>query len=175
MISPHTIVYSPLPPPSSTFVVFDRDNTLTIDKGYTHRIEDFQWNPQILPVFSLLSRRHIPVAIATNQSGVARGMFSIDQVNDFHTHLVASAADLGLQVVAIATCPHPALEPPTCQCRKPLPGLLTELVKVMKVSPENGFMIGDQNSDLEAGRRAGLSSHLVADAQSVLTSALEGQ
>jgi D-glycero-D-manno-heptose 1,7-bisphosphate phosphatase len=172
MLEPHVVMYSPPPQSDATYVVFDRDNTLTLDDGYTHNVRDFRWNPTVLPILSLLSDKNLPVAIATNQSGVARDFFSLEQVDRFHRCLVDRATDLGVQVVVIATCPHAALEPPECQCRKPLPGLVTSVIEIMGVSADRGFMIGDRLSDLEAGCSAGLSSHLVADAHAVLTEKL---
>lgn len=167
-------MYSALPPSDATFVVLDRDDTLTLDDGYTHKVRDFRWNPDILPILGLLSERSVPVAIATNQSGVARGFFSLDQVDRFHSHLVDRATELGVRIVLIATCPHAALDPPECQCRKPLPGLVKTVIDIMGVSPSRGFMIGDRMSDLEAGNSAGLSSHLVPHAHAALTATLGG-
>ncbi len=175
MLEPHIVGYAPLPSPDSIFVVFDRDGTLTVDNGYTHDVRDFQWNPEILPTLSLISGRGIPVAIATNQSGVARGFFSLGQVDIFHQHLVDRARDLGIQVVLAATCPHAATNPPECLCRKPLPGLVRGIVEVMQVPPAHGFMIGDKVSDLEAGNSAGLSSYFVADAYVALSATLGGK
>ena len=174
MLRPHIVEYEHRPASEAPFVVFDRDGTLTVDDGYTHKVADFQWNPEILPLLSLISERRIPVAIATNQSGVARGFFSLEQVDQFHRHLVDRAADLGVQVVVIATCPHPAADPPYCECRKPLPGLVKAVVERMGVSPANGFMVGDRSSDLEAGRLTGLSGLLVPDAHAALAVAWGG-
>jgi len=167
-MEPHVVRYSPNPSRRSKFVIFDRDGTLTIDSGYTYKVRDFAWNPEIIPSLTLLSNLRMPIAVATNQSGVSRGFFTLSEVDDFHRTLVSEAGKIGVNIVVIATCPHPATKPPICSCRKPLPGLLHQIVTHLGVDSTECIFVGDKKSDIEAGEAAGISSYFVKDSQTVL-------
>ena len=72
-------------------VFFDRDDTLIQDTGYMYKIADFKWMDGALPALSLLRDAHIPIFIATNQGGIGKGLFTLEQMQHFHNHLRAEA------------------------------------------------------------------------------------
>lgn len=145
------------------FVIFDRDETLIRDLGYTHRIEDLQWRPGALRLLRDLTLRGVLCLIATNQSGLARGYFSREQQLAFNGALIADARAAGAQIAAICSCPHllEAVVPEydvDCECRKPLPGLFLELKQTFHLVLDRGIAVGDKESDWEAARAAGIES-----------------
>ena len=150
-------------------IIFDRDNTLTVDSGYTYQISAFQWMDGAITALQRFSAAGLPLFIITNQSGIARGYFTIAEMQAFHHHLMAEAASAGIHFTDILFCPHhpdfpdPAL-PEGCSCRKPAPGMLLELARTHQIDLSGSVMIGDQKSDLDAGRAAGCHAYFNQDA-----------
>ena len=146
-------------------VFLDRDQTLTIDHGYTHLVDDFAWMPGAPDALRLFHRHGIACFIVTNQGGIGRDIFTTAQMQAFNDHLVAQAGLAGGHIQDIAHCPHhpeavsPAMRPP-CGCRKPAPGLLLELAAKWNIDLTASVMIGDRDSDVAAGRAAGCHAYL---------------
>jgi D-glycero-D-manno-heptose 1,7-bisphosphate phosphatase len=104
--------------------------------------------------------------IVTNHSGVARGMFTIESVDEVHMQLSELLRGFGAKVDAYRFCPHhpEALNPEyrlACDCRKPRPGMLLSAARELGVELESSWMIGDRTTDLEAGVAAGCRTVLV--------------
>lgn len=152
-------------------VLADRDGTLIRDIPYLDRIESIELLPGVARSIRLLNERGIPVAIVTNQSGVARGIFPESFVLQCHARLMSLLAEEGATVQGIYYCPH--LETTTgkdggkgdsgllsrytlsCTCRKPAPGLLLRALADFRGDPARSAMIGDADRDMEAGVSAG--------------------
>ena len=147
------------------FVIFDRDGTLIEDRGYSIEVKSIVWTSGALSVLRLLSKHSIHVAVATNQSGVARGYFTLDQVHALHTAMSNTVNAKGGRIDAFAVCPHligggVAKYSVDCNCRKPKPGLINQLLEKFQVSAEDAVMIGDRETDVLAGQAAGVESFL---------------
>lgn len=145
-------------------VIFDRDGTLIKDTGYPINASDLCWVSGALDLLKELKRRNISTAIATNQSGVARGFFSIGEVDNFHNLMLKQIHKAGGSINQIEICPHlPGAKiqkyAVDCQCRKPKPGMIKKILLSTGCLPENAIMIGDRISDVEAGLVAGVSSY----------------
>jgi D-glycero-D-manno-heptose 1,7-bisphosphate phosphatase len=146
-------------------IFIDRDNTLTIDEGYSFEIEKFQWVSGAPLALNAFHQAGIPVFIVTNQGGIGRGLFTVDEMHLFHQHLQKMARSVGGEIQDIAYCPHhplavtKAMKTP-CRCRKPEPGLLFDLADKWQLDLGRSVMVGDRNSDVEAGQRAGCHSYL---------------
>ena len=146
-------------------IFLDRDNTLTIDEGYSFKIEKFQWVNGAANALNAFQKAGIPVFIVTNQGGIGRGLFSVDDMHLFHQYLRKMARLVGGVIHDIAYCPHhplavtDALKTP-CRCRKPEPGLLFDLADKWQIDLGRSVMVGDRDSDVEAGQRAGCHSYL---------------
>jgi D-glycero-D-manno-heptose 1,7-bisphosphate phosphatase len=148
-----------------SLVIFDRDGTLIEDTGYPIDPATLIWKQGALRMLSWLRSQGTIVAVATNQSGVARGYFSLDQVHAFHAAMNAQIKARGGRIDAYAICPHLPNGAVTryaldCECRKPKPGLIQQLLALFQVAPQNAVMIGDRDRDIEAGRAAGVVSFL---------------
>lgn len=144
-------------------VFLDRDGIINVRAlpGYIASWDDFE----ILPAFPELLRRVSNVGyvavVVTNQRGVARGIMTREAVDEIHANLnVRLAQEHGLRLLDIMVCPH---EKDVCTCRKPHPGMLREAAAVHDIDLATSWMIGDTESDVEAGRRAGCRTILVAD------------
>ena len=148
-----------------SLVIFDRDGTLIEDSGYPIDPAGFIWQPGALRAISWLGSKGVTVAVATNQSGVARGYFTLEQVKAFHIAMDTTIQAEGGRVDAYAICPHLIDASVTeyavdCNCRKPKPGLVKQLLEEFQVSPKSAVMIGDRETDMLAGQAAGVKSFL---------------
>jgi D-glycero-D-manno-heptose 1,7-bisphosphate phosphatase len=143
-------------------VFLDRDGVLITDSGYPHLEEHLVLIPGAADAVRRLNALGYLVVIVTNQSGVARGLFSEDQMHGFNTLLVRRLAARGARIGAVYACPfHDEAEDPKWRHpdhpdRKPNPGMLLRAMADHNIDPAKSFMIGDQPSDMEAARRAGV-------------------
>lgn len=147
-------------------VFFDRDGVLNEDRGYVHRWEDFAWLPGAREAVLLCCRAGMRVFVVTNQSGIARGFYRVEDAEILHRRMREELAVLGARVDAVACCPHlPGGSVPefslACGCRKPAPGMILELLRLFPTVLERSFLLGDGERDMEAARRCGLRSLLV--------------
>ena len=146
-------------------IFLDRDDTLIHDDGYIFQIEKFAWLNGAAAALRRFHEANIPVFIVTNQGGIGRGIFSEDQMHHFNKHMIAAARKAGGFITDIAFCPHHPLSPDpemaiACGCRKPEPGLLFDLAQKWKIDLSASVMIGDRESDVQAGHRAGAHAYL---------------
>lgn len=144
----------------------DRDGVLIEDSGYPHRPEHLKLIPGAAAAVRRMNQGGYRTVIVTNQSGVARGMFSEAQMNAFNDFLVARLAEDGAIIDAVYAAPfHPdAVEAryrhPDHPDRKPNPGMLLRAIAEHDLDPARSFIIGDQKRDLQAGERAGVAGFL---------------
>lgn len=145
-------------------VFFDRDNTLTRDEGYCYKVSDFAWIAGAEKALVALHRAGIPVFIVTNQGGIAKGLFTRADMQAFHDHLSHQAEIAGAHITDIAFCPHHpealALSERECTCRKPQAGMLYHLAEKWQIDLAHSVMVGDRQSDIQAGGAAGCASYL---------------
>ena len=157
--NPHLVEYAKLH--FAKLVIFDRDQTLILDKGYTHAPEDLNFLEGALEAVAFANSIGAGVAIATNQSGVGRGLFSLQEMDKFHKLLVDHVhAKTGVQISAISACLHTPES--KCLCRKPEPGLLLSLLSKLGVAKEDAVFLGNSDTDLKAGISAGVQSFLAS-------------
>ena len=143
-------------------VFLDRDGVLIEDTGYPHLEEHLRLIPGAAEAVRHLNQLGYLCVIVTNQSGVARGMFSEDQMKAFNTLVVRKLAAGGAVIGAVYACPFHAearderYRHPDHPDRKPNPGMILQAIADQGIDPAKSFMIGDQPSDMEAARRAGV-------------------
>ncbi|WP_305043773.1 D-glycero-beta-D-manno-heptose 1,7-bisphosphate 7-phosphatase [Geoalkalibacter sp.] len=147
-------------------VFLDRDGTINVEKDYLFRPADFEFIPGAPEAIARLNRDGYLVVVVTNQSGVARGFFGIEEVRLLHEHLQRRLAAQGAAVDAFYLCPHhpeQGLGPYKidCDCRKGQPGMLLQAAAEHGIDLTRSFMVGDKLADVQAGRRAGCRSLLV--------------
>jgi len=147
-------------------VFLDRDGTLNEDIGYVHRISDFRWLPGAVNAIRRLNDAGCYVFVATNQSGVARGMYDEAAVHQLHDWMNRELRTAGARIDDMRYCPHHpeadiAAYRTVCSCRKPAPGMLLDLMNCWPVIREASIMIGDRESDSAAGKAADIRSAIV--------------
>ncbi len=147
-------------------VFLDRDGVLIEDSGYPHLEAHLVLIPGAGAAVRRLNRLGYLAVIVTNQSGVARGLFAEDQMHAFNALLVRRLAKEGAHIAAVYACPFHAeareerYRHPDHPDRKPNPGMLLRAIAEHGIDPAKSFMIGDQPTDMEAARRAGVSGFL---------------
>ena len=148
-----------------TAVFMDRDRTLNVDYGYTHKVEDFAWMPGASEALALFHRRGVACFIVTNQGGIGKGLYGEADMATFNDHLCYEAERVGGRITDIAFCTsHPEatsaeLRAPSPR-RKPAPGMNLELAEKWNVDLAATVMIGDRDSDVVAGQAAGCHAYL---------------
>lgn len=142
-------------------VFLDRDGTINVERDYLFRVEDFEFIEGAPEAIRSLREAGYLVVVVTNQSGVARGYFGLDDVERLHRHLQRGLARFGTAVDAFYVCPHHPRFGEECDCRKGSPGMLLRAAEEHRIDLGSSFMVGDKAADIEAGQRAGCTSLLV--------------
>jgi D-glycero-D-manno-heptose 1,7-bisphosphate phosphatase len=145
----------------------DRDGVLNFDDGYIGTRERIRWMPSVATAIRTLNEAGYFVFVISNQSGVARGMFGEQDVRDLHDWMRNELQRDGARIDDFRFCPHHAEGSVAdyavdCDCRKPKPGMLRDLMTAWPVRAQGSFVIGDKPSDIEAAKAAGLPGFLFA-------------
>jgi D-glycero-D-manno-heptose 1,7-bisphosphate phosphatase len=142
-------------------VIFDRDGTLNEDVGYTHRVEDLRWIEGAVDAVRAVNASGRWALVATNQSGLARGLYEESHLLAFHREMQRQLYAHGAHIDGLLWCPHHpdgVVAPLACRCdcRKPAPGMLSRFLREWPIEPAATLVIGDKASDAQAARAAGL-------------------
>jgi D-glycero-D-manno-heptose 1,7-bisphosphate phosphatase len=142
-------------------VFLDRDGVLNVDHGYVARRADFQWVEGAVTAVRTLNEAGYYVFVATNQSGIARGLYAVDDMHKLHEFMADELARAGARVDDIRFCPfHPEgtidAYRGVSDWRKPGPGMILDLMQHWPVERESSVLIGDKEADMEAARAAGI-------------------
>ena len=141
-------------------VILDRDGTINHDSDqYIKSPAEWRPIPGSMAAIARLTQRGWRCVVATNQSGIARGLFDMAMLNAIHAEMHRAVAQAGGRIDAVFFCPHAADS--HCECRKPKPGLLCEIAARFDVELKGVPMIGDSLRDLEAAAAAGAQPYLV--------------
>lgn len=149
-------------------VILDRDGVINEDSDdYIKSPEEWQPIPGSLAAIARLHRAGWRVIVATNQSGVARGLFSFDTLIRIHEKMYRAVNNAGGQIDAVFFCPH--VPDDNCQCRKPRPGLLLDIASRLQIDLSGVPAIGDSLRDMQAARAAGATPLLVSTGKGTAT------
>lgn len=142
------------------FVILDRDGVINEDSdAYIKSPEEWIPIPGSLQAIALLNQHGYQVAILTNQSGLARGLFDAATLGSIHAKLRAAVAEAGGHIEAILHCPHGPED--ACECRKPKPGLFHAFAQRYGVDLAGIPAVGDSYRDLQAAQAVGAAPILV--------------
>ena len=143
-------------------IILDRDGVINHDSDSFIKSPD-EWIPLpgSLEAIARLNQAGYRVAVATNQSGVGRGFFSMATLNAIHQKMHTSAQQVGADIDAVFFCPHTQVD--NCDCRKPKSGMLVEIAKRFEINlkQESVIVVGDSLRDLQAGFVLGCVPYLV--------------
>ncbi|CAN5895723.1 D-glycero-beta-D-manno-heptose 1,7-bisphosphate 7-phosphatase [soil metagenome] len=141
-------------------IILDRDGTINEDRDdYVKSPDEWVPIPGALEAIARLNHAGWHTVVATNQSGLGRGLFDMSTLNDMHTKMNQMLAKQGGRIDAVFFCPHAPDE--TCTCRKPLPGLFEQIGERFGVALTSVPVVGDTIRDLQAGAAVGCPPHLV--------------
>lgn len=146
-------------------VFFDRDGVLNVDVAYLYKIEDLRWIDGAREAVAYLTQLGYTIFVVTNQSGIARGYYTVEQMNELHAYMQREIAAAGGKIEKIYYCPHhPEGSVPeytgVCDCRKPKPGMLLQALADYDIDKEQSFLVGDSKRDVEAAEAAGVKGYL---------------
>ena len=153
-------------------IILDRDGTINEDRDdYVKSPDEWVPLPGALEAIARLNHAGYHVVVASNQSGLGRGLFDMAALNAMHAKLNQLLAKHGGRVDAVFFCPHAPDE--QCECRKPLPGLLLQIAERYGVNLEQVPVVGDALRDLQAASAAGCEPHLVRSGKAATLSDAE--
>ena len=146
---------------ASKVIFLDRDGVLNVDHGYVHKIEDWEFCAGAIEAIRALREAGYFIAVVTNQSGVARGMFSLEDLHRLYEFVQQQLRQAGAAVDAIVYCPHAPED--NCPCRKPRTGMAQQIEKTIgdSIDYSESWMVGDKLSDIEFGLRLGTRTALI--------------
>jgi len=149
-------------------IILDRDGTINEDRDdYVKSADDWIPIPGALEAIARLNHAGWHTVIASNQSGLGRGLFDMAALNAMHAKMNTLLAKVGGRIDAVFFCPHTPDE--ACDCRKPLPGLFRQIGERYGVDLANVPVVGDSLRDLQAGAAVGCKPHLVRTGKGAAT------
>ncbi len=148
-------------------VFLDRDGVINNDEGhyYIYRPEDFILNKGIIEGLKMLKDSGFMLIIVSNQGGVAKGIYTEEDVKRVHEKMQDDLAGYTLKLDAVYFCPHHE-SVSDCECRKPKPGMILKAIQEYSIDPKSSYLIGDSQRDIEAGNRAGLKQSFLIEKNS---------
>lgn len=138
-------------------VFLDRDGVINYDEGYPHKLEHLRLIEGVDTALLNLQNAGFELFIVSNQSGVGRGYFDRLTVENFNLSLLCKLKKKGIDIRDVKYCPH--IPADKCSCRKPEPGMILSLLTRYNLDPSSSFMVGDKNTDIAAGQKAGLKKN----------------
>jgi len=154
-------------------IILDRDGVINFDSDhYIKSPAEWKPIPGSLEAIARLTQAGFKVVIATNQSGVGRGLFDMDTLNATHDKMHRAAQLLGGRIDAIFFCPHTADS--NCACRKPKPGMFQRIGTSFNTDLSKSYAVGDSLRDLQAASSAGANPMLVLTGKGQKTQAEGG-
>lgn len=141
------------------YVILDRDGTVVRDRHYLSQPEQVELLPWAAEGLRAMQAMGLGLVIATNQSGVGRGMFDSTRLDAIHQRMCDLLGAEGVTLDGIFSCPH--VPEDDCDCRKPRTGLVEQASRRVGFRPSEAFVVGDKPSDVELGRRIGATTFLV--------------
>lgn len=146
-------------------LILDRDGVVNKDIEYAYRPEQIEWIDGIFEAVKEANDRGRYVFVVTNQAGVARGLYDEEAVRALHTWMNQQFRARGAHIDDFVYCPHHPTEGEgryrlSCNCRKPKPGMIIDLVRRWSVDSSRSILVGDKDSDLQAAKNAGIAGIL---------------
>jgi len=145
----------------------DRDGVINIEKNYLYKKEDFEFIDGLFELCKYYKNLGYRIFVVTNQSGIARKYYTQEEFLDLSEWMMKEFAHNGIEISKVYFCPHHPTISGECRCRKPEPGMLLDAANEFHIDLENSIIIGDKESDIEAGINAGLKESYLFDASGI--------
>ena len=142
----------------------DRDGVINVDVGYLSDPAQLEFIPGAIEAMKEAQTRGYDIIVVTNQSGVARGYYTEEDVQALHAEMSRRLQAEGVHILAYYYCPHHPegtveAYKKACDCRKPNPGMLTKAIEEWHVDVDGSFLVGDKPSDVEAAESIGMRAY----------------
>ena len=141
-------------------VFLDRDGVINVERGYTHRLEDFVILPDLVEVLQLLQKKGYLLIVISNQSGIAKGLYKQSEVEILHKFMVDEFTKNGITLSEIYYCVHHP-DVSKCICRKPDSLFVEKGLARFNIDPKKSYFIGDKERDTEAAEKGGVKGILI--------------
>lgn len=140
-------------------IFLDRDGTINVDNHHVFRIDEFEFIEKTAESISIFKALGFKVIVVTNQSGVAKGLYSELDVLKLHQHINKVLSKIDVKIDAFYYCPHHPLGvikqySTDCDCRKPKPGMILKALSEHNIDGDKSILIGDNETDILAGKKA---------------------
>lgn len=155
-------------------IFLDRDGVINVDTGYVYLVDDFKFIDGVIDALLQLKQKGYLLVVVTNQSGIARGLFTEEQFMSLTEWMDWSLADRGVDLDGIYFCPHHPSEGSdqyrkSCTCRKPGPDMILDAVKHLDIDLTRSYMVGDKPSDMKAAIHAGVAHKILVETGKAIT------
>ena len=139
----------------------DRDGVINVDHGYTHHPSQFEFIAGVFEACKAITDNGCSIVVVTNQSGIGRGYYSEEAFHDLTDWMCEQFSAHGIEILDVRYCPHHKVHGLgdyllDCDCRKPEPGMILEAAIAHNIDLAESVMVGDKDSDMVAGARAGI-------------------
>lgn len=141
-------------------IFLDRDGVINVERGYTHRLEDFVILPGLVESLQQLMHKGYLLIVVTNQSGIAKELYKREDVEMLHAFLKQEMEKNGIVLTEIYYCVHHP-DVSHCICRKPGSLFVEKALARFNIDPAKSYFIGDKERDVQAGEKAGVKGILI--------------
>ena len=138
----------------------DRDGVINVEKNYVFRIEDFEFTSFIFDLCKKYQNLEYLIFVITNQAGIARKIYTETDFKTLTDWMIMELKKHDITLTKVYFCPHHPEITGACDCRKPNPGLILRAAQEYNIDLPNSTLIGDKESDLQAGYNAGIKTCL---------------
>lgn len=140
-------------------IFLDRDGVINEDLGYVHKSKDFIFIEGVFSSLKRLQSLGYKFIVVTNQSGIGRNFFSVQDYRDLDNWMILRFKENGIDILDTFFCPHTPLD--KCKCRKPKPGLFNQAIEKYNIDIDSSWMIGDSERDIVAANRIGIRNSIL--------------
>ena len=137
----------------------DRDGVVNKEKNYLYKIEDFEFINGVFETCRYFQDRGYLIIVITNQAGIARGKYTEEDFEILTKWMIKEFNNENIKISKVYHCPHHPDFSGECECRKPKPKMILDAQKEFNIDLKNSILVGDKNSDIEAGIKAGIQNN----------------
>jgi len=153
-------------------IFLDRDGVINVDKGYVHKIEEFEFVTGAIKALKYFQSLEYMLIIVTNQSGIGRGYYTLNEFKKLTNWMINRLKYDGIEIKEVYFCPHSPES--KCECRKPNPGMIKKAAIDFNIDLKKSWMIGDKKSDIDAAKKAGIENTILISGEAVKERRREG-